>query len=1137
MGFFLALAANVLPAGAEDPSMVLEAEAFDRFDEGALFLPETLKVEGTPGTLNAVVRSQTTGRPTWLEYDFEIRHAGSFGILVWAGGNNGHQAGWVSLDGGEAVPVEDLARRSGAVTPYRVGVVHLADGHHVLRVAHAERPHFSNAFGYDKVELRRLADDARATFAAGDCPARPGEKIEPAATLALHTSLRFYGTDDTIHLLVRVENRGGEQWAPSLDLRVVNETGAVVHRTPGYQLGDLAPGTGRTLVQSVQTLGLVPGTYQLEGILEGGDGTPLAGAHLPVEIQEYKIPEWVKRARFCWHLDLHHGRENAAPVSMDRLEKELESFADRGATAVNLGNHYLFYGASPSYPTKRDYRRVVDRCHELGMKYTWYQTSITVSEYFFYQHRDWWTSPPFYHCSWLSALPESRPWSEYLACDLETLVSRAGLDGVFLDNASATGDLADREGMLRAYAEVADHLARVRAGVKRGNPLGALVPNFGFVNVPVLGQVRASWDAQLTERFYAAEAAEPSGSAQALRVRDFVHTLGRLRRVAGKPVWPLPYPAGLRSGNLTAGAIVATGCALYLGPRVDADYGRFADRYQDYFYSPLLMPLPAESVTGEPDDEHAAVCAYERVHPGGAVDRVVHVLNGGAKDREFRVLLRGPGVPGEGVLLSPEDPEPQPVRADRTGEGDTLFTLRPGTWSVLLLTKEPGPYLALSPKAIRVTRGEASPVTVRLTNRAPHGQQGTISFSLPAGLAAEPAESLYSLEAGAVLERTVLFRADGTLAAGGHEFACRTTYGERELDMPGDLEVLEPLAVEIHPDHFPNVSAAPPGMTLAVRNHSRARRLAGTLDVMAPAGWNLQPSSFAFDLDPGGEQGFSAEAVLPRVDLDGFFDLRDVPLILETITGKDRWTREIPIRIHSPIVWSVFCDLGSPPKDTVRTGAGGSSVHLYLNPVATGFKSGNLGQALKMADELLDHGENAVLWLRAHGPTTALEDDTNCRALELFVQRGGGLLLQENIFRASVENRVFFESPVCPISGPYEVTDDLRAWHVTDPQHPAMQVFVGDVLQGSRDMRVEEASVAVTVKPWAEVVAATENGLPAVVLSRDPSRKVGYIAGALEGKYLYEPERRGVRAPAPDDRTYLLTLLAEVTRWLGRPIE
>ena len=148
-------------------TFTIEAENYTRFDEESIALPRIFERKSASGGKGACVRRSDVGEPTWLEYDFEIKQDSLYELYVVAGGNNCSQAGYISIDGGEEVLVEDNNCKEDEFVSYLVGVVKLEKGKHTIRIRHCEKEGYSNTFGIDKIELRRLEEDIEPTISTG----------------------------------------------------------------------------------------------------------------------------------------------------------------------------------------------------------------------------------------------------------------------------------------------------------------------------------------------------------------------------------------------------------------------------------------------------------------------------------------------------------------------------------------------------------------------------------------------------------------------------------------------------------------------------------------------------------------------------------------------------------------------------------------------------------------------------------------------------------------------------------------------------------------------------------------------------------------------------------------------------------
>jgi len=251
-----------------------------------------------------------------------------------------------------------------------------------------------------------------------------------------------------------------------------------------------------------------------------------------------------------------------------------------------------------------------------------------------------------------------------------------------------------------------------------------------------------------------------------------------------------------------------------------------------------------------------------------------------------------------------------------------------------------------------------------------------------------------------------------------------------------------------------------------------------------------------------------------------------------------------------PATWLLYCTLGTKPLDVVRNGAtpGGAPLSSVVMTVrAHPEEMSDAKAALTEAIRRQKLGEQrVVVWFRAGGTATAsgagrgtlpgqLADPQVQALIGEFMKLGGGVILQENVFRDSVASRVLLKSDLCPVGEPYQAMNAPGGdWLVSDPQAPALSRFAALPLEGKAPFGIPAVSqpprVRVGVKPWAMVAARNAQGDPAVVASTDPQRPIAYLGGAIEGTYM--AERYGVH-DYPEQMTQLLYFYAELARWLS----
>lgn len=1149
--------------GAED--VLVEAEQYDRCHE-TVFPALPFARRSASGGYLAAVRGLETGEPNWLEYDILVA-GGLYELRIRAGGNDSRQAGALSIDGGPPVTVLDEppdALPLEAVLPAQarersraleetlreqlVGAVLLSPGRHRIRVQHAGLIGRSNAFGYDWIRLTSVERSEAPLLEVGSSPDPEGGRGAPVrrpVELHLLTSFRYWGPTEQPTFLLVVRNRERETALRGSYRVTVLPMGGGESAAEVLSGSLESLGTGQALIRP----GVVPtqlpvGSYWLEARLEL-EGEPEMVTRAELVRSELNTPGWAKRARTVWNSYLF-GMDLQA--CLDRAQR----LAASGINVLVNANVDDWLGEEAiSYPFRGGYEgfcAYLNGVHELGACLLMYHTMVTVSEHFYYEHKSFWGGrKPFYHCSWLSIYPDSPEWNAHQAGDFEFLVGRYPLDGIFLDNACAHGAPMARSAA--GEEAIARHQWGLRAAIKRANPTGILYPNYNVLTPDGLRTVSRAWDAHMLEGNHPAPS--PAQGPGAWTVRRFVDVASRVRDLTGKPFWPLMYaPDWLHPLCIAAcGASRANPCGV-----VNDRYLNFLADIAEYIYSDYSFPAPVNTVTvidpltGEADpDPDLAVTALLRAYPPAAaadatsstpVDWVIQVVNAASREgqpveRKVRLQLDLP--PAElarpAWVLRPEATGPEPLTLSR------FLDLEVGTWTLIIIAEELLPRLCVSPGCPRPVPGVESELQVEVlgwTDRTAPPESVCL---------AEPA----SWELGPRVGRSAEGRATlrilpprDTSPQNRELTVALGTAGGRCLTVPVLVRMRPRVEVALWPDHFAADAQDAGDTHLRLSNHT-GQPVVGTVRLSGPQGWAISPAAMDVSLDPGQTVEVPCRLTWPAFRPNGLYDLRDGEVGV-SLEGSETLNVSIPVRLHASIIRLLYCPLGTRPRDVVRTGAtpGGGFLSDIVRTVC-GYPNhvDDAREALQLALARQRSGEQRmVLWFRTGGEGNAqLQQPEVLALLREFMDLGGGVILQENVFRACEANRTLLDSGLCPIGPPYQASEEAGGqWVMTEPGHPSVARFVTNVLDRELSWGISPGAqpprVSFTVKPWATVVARNERGDPVLVVSDDPARRVAYLAGSLEGTYI--DNRFGVNE-YPEQMSHLLYFYAELARWLGTP--
>ncbi len=693
----LAVLGLLLMGGLAADEITREAEDYDRCQK-RLLPPEVFtRPAASQGRLIGV-RGVETGYPTWLEYDFTVA-GGLYELYMRAGGNDSRQAALVSIDGGQGVLVDDAPtealpldtalpndtheRRQALENSFRellVGSVHLVPGRHRVRVTHAGLAGRSNAFAFDSLRLVAVEQSQALILEVGSRPEPDGETAETAVgpvVLRVLSSYRYWGPRETPCCGVLLYNREGpEELAGTLSVNVGAELllaervtlargEAQIMRLPAADLRERLPQPGTYTVQATFT---VPGGEPLR------DSTDLV-------VSDLSTPGWAKRAATAW-VRVRFAIGSDLQAALDDAAQLVEA----GITCTVNPNVEDWLGEETvSWPFRGEdeaWQRYLEGVHDLGACQLMYHTMVTVSEHFYYEKRHFWGGRrPFYHCSWLSIYPDSPEWNQWQAADFRYALAKFPLDGIFLDNACATG--APEARTETGEKAIAHHQAGLRRAIKQANPTGILYPNYNTLSLEGLATVSAGWDAHMLEGRYPVPQQQCGESAWT--VEHFVTVASRVRQQTGKPFWPLMYTPE-RYGGLgiaCCAAARANPCGV-----VNAPFLRFLRDIREYVYADDVFVAPPGSVALNPSDPDLVATGLIKLYPDGTRDWVIQIVNGTEEngelaEREVELTLDLPAADLQrpAWLLRPEAHGAEAVRLTNP------LRLKVGVWTVLVIAE------------------------------------------------------------------------------------------------------------------------------------------------------------------------------------------------------------------------------------------------------------------------------------------------------------------------------------------------------------------------------------------------------------------------------------------------------------------
>jgi len=828
---------------------------------------------------------------------------------------------------------------------------------------------------------------------------------------------------------------------------------------------------------------------KVEGGQELGDSAELV-------LSDVNTPGWAKRARTQW---VGFGTGSDLQQSLARVK----AAADDGINVMVNANVLDFYGNEAiSYPFRgrgQEFRDFLTGVHSVGANLLMYHTMVTMSEHFYYEHQGFWGGrKPYYHCSWLSIYPDSPEWNAYQAADLEYSLGKYPLDGIFLDNACASGG----PGMRSQVGEeaIAHHQEGLRAAIKRANPTGVLYPNYNTLTPMGLRTVSRAWDAHMLEGQHPVPQQHRSGPAWT--VADFVTVARRVRGLTGKSFWPLMYTPQQyhKLGIAACGAAWGNPAGV-----TDRQYLQFMEDVEEYVYSDDVYPAPESTVELASADPDLAATAALRLYPlTGTHDWVIQVVNGTEIDgrlamREVELELNLPqeDLARRAWVLRPEADAAEPITLTNP------LRVNAGVWTVIIIGEELVPRVRTSPALIAPVPGERTDIEVGVRPWASAASVPQMSLALPDGWLSSAAAT----PVDGVVRLSVTPPQDA--ATGNREVALRVVSGSRVADLPLLLRVKPRVELTLGPDHFAATGTTEGATALEVANNT-SRPITGEVALSPPDGWSASPSSATVSLAPGEIAQVPCRLRWPRFEPEGLYDIRDgtVRAALSAQLPGPPIAQDIAVRLHMPITWLVYCPLGTRPADSVRTGAtpeGGFLSDIVFTVNAFPNHEDDARQAVTSAIARQEAGDQrVVLWFRTGGGkgSDQLADSEVQSLIARLMSLGGGVIIQEDTLRASERSRSLLQSEICPVSGPYVSSDEPGGdWLMTAPEHPSVSRFSRLALDGEPNWRIPPGAqpnrVQVMAKPWATVVARNERGDATVVVSDDPARPVAYTSAAL----------------------------------------
>lgn len=509
----------------------------------------------------------------------------------------------------------------------------------------------------------------------------------------------------------------------------------------------------------------------------------------------------------------------------------------------------------------------------------------------------------------------------------------------------------------------------------------------------------------------------------------------------------------------------------------------FAHRLRDYLFGPNVdVDVPQDAVRFADGPSSARTAVTRRLCAAGQEQLVIHLFNTdpqragtGRLTMQVDTARMRLGSAPVAVFAAPEA-APQVLPLERHGRQLSMTVPGVAIWGVVLVgptppqltaqvTHSPGtsPRVALMPTVVPGTEFE---VTVTAEPLVPADAATAIELRVPAGWHVNPrGQTRDGRRRFSVLAPpdTPVSRAYALtpVAVGPH--------GD-EPSLALQVVTQQPLSFRLLPPCFDSPSRGWVGMEVEVTNNSTAGQ--ATVNLAPPRGWQAKPARLTLDLQPGEHKRLPFDLTVPDQQVS-FWGHRDSELGVDWQLAGQSGHTVLQVRAF-PAMFSVYHE-GPMPL----------ILHGYPNVLLK-------GNDWTAARRELEAGGYVTLWLVHQDP------DKFRPLVEWFVAHGGGVVWQGKPLA----------SEACPVTLAAPGTAGARSLSLLTGDTPALRLSAP-----VRRFRAYYESATgfpawqVTPRDWAEVTAIwgpptttdrSLQGSPAVVVSKDPERRIVYMASDLE---------------------------------------
>ena len=556
---------------------------------------------------------------------------------------------------------------------------------------------------------------------------------------------------------------------------------------------------------------------------------------------------------------------------------------------------------------------------------------------------------------------------------------------------------------------------------------------------------------------------------------------------------------------------------FFENPQPSGEWFEFSHRFCDYIYGDFVsLFTPQDIVTIENRPETLGNIIRERVLPDGSSELVLHLLNLNEskvpfQDISVKVDLSKTNLvmPFRLTLCSVEG-EIQGI--DYKLQGKTLYFIIPQikSWSFAVIGHTLYPQVNLGIKDREIISGERLEVKAVIKNLIAERVDGTLKLLLPEGWTCDQEKKEYQIDKAK--EETISFTVGVPSSTKEGVYAITPLLSQGKIEIPSfplQLVVTKGIKFKINPPWAD--SPTPPGKKvsyiLKIKNNFQ-RRVMGEISFKLPSDWKIDKASIPIDLSPDEEKGYPIYLQVPDRGLK-IWEYKDEEIIISFYAKELSIKESYPIRISSPHVFAIYVTSEKDRPSNVmyrlnyaieEIGPPGIRVEIYSKESQLAEKTASFSlpkgmevevelqpvkRAIERARYLADQGHYVVLWFRSYlTGETRIEEYTS--ELQELLHMGVGLILQEDILE---DNPLFSKSNICPV----DFVEKSRTKGLKILQnHP----ITSDLPK--YDFSQDFTCSQVKIKDWGETIAVWGDNSPAIVVSKDPNRRVIYIGSFLD---------------------------------------